>query len=304
MSRVHVAGLVIIGTLTVLLSGLFSRPVVRTPLAGPTGGLTIVTTTPVLYSLTANVVGDRATIVNLVPPGASPENYALRPEDADALARARVLVVNGLQFEKFIEGAIEEARQRGVLVLTASAGIETIGEPPNPHIWLDPIRAAQMVGTIADGLAAADPAHADVYRRRSLRLAKHLRELDAEFRTQLSNVLHRQFVSFHPAWTYFAKRYDLEQIAAIEKTPGVEPTARELAALAELVQRTGTRALMTEPQFSPRLAGTLARDYDLHTHEVNPEGGALSADGYEQMMRGNIATFSRALRGETSSADR
>jgi ABC-type Zn uptake system ZnuABC Zn-binding protein ZnuA len=274
------------------MSLLFVLPVDRAPRADD---LVVVTTTPVLYSFTENVAGDLATIVNLVPPGASPENYALRPEDAEALARATVLVINGLQFEQFLQGAIEEARQRGVPVLTASAGVETIGEPPNPHTWLDPIRAARMVGTIADGLATADPAHADIYRSRAQRLTTSLYELDAEFRTRLSNVPRRQFVAFHPAWTYFAERYGLEQVAAVEETPGVEPTARELAALAGLVQRTGTRALMTEPQFSSRLAGTLARDYGLQTYEVNPEGGALAADGYERMMRENVATFARAL---------
>jgi len=259
--------------------------------------LRVVTTTPVIYSLTAKVLGDHGSITNLVPPGASPENYALRPRDASALARADVLVINGLGFEAFLEDEIREARQRGVRVVTASDGVPFTGNPPDPHVWVDPVRAASMVRTIAQDLAAFDPARAETYRDNAVTAVRSLLNLDEEFRAQLTPLTEKRFIAFHPAWGYFAERYGLEQAAVVEEIPGREPTAQELAALITLVRRTGVRALMSEPQFSSKIVEALKRDLGLTVHEVNPEGGELSASGYENFMRANVATFVRALNG-------
>lgn len=258
-------------------------------------GLRVVTTTPVLYSLTAKVLGDQGALTNLVPPGASPETYALRPRDAEELARTDVLVVVGLGFEEFLAATIGEVAQRGVRVVTASAGIATAGDPPDPHVWVDPLRAQRMVENIAAGLAAKDPERADAYRARAARAVADLAALDAEFRAALSDVPKRQFLAFHPAWGYFAARYGLEQVGVIEETAGQEPTAQELAGLIARVRATGVRVLVTEPQFSPRVAESLARDLGLAVAEANPEGGEPAADGYEQFMRANVRAFAAAL---------
>lgn len=261
------------------------------------GGLRVVTTTPVLYSLTAQVLGGDGTITNLVPPGASPENYALQPLDAEALSRADVVVRNGLNFEQFLEGALAAHIQRGITVITASAGIATAGDPPDPHVWVDPLRAVRIVENIADGLASGDPAHAASYRARAAASAERLRSLDAEFESQLAPLSEKRFIAFHPAWGYFAERYGLEQLAVIEQVPGREPTAQELGEIIALVRAAGMRALMSEPQFSPKIVEVLARDLGLAVQEVNPEGGELSAEGYERFMRANVAAFIRALSG-------
>lgn len=257
-------------------------------------GLVVVTTTPVLYSLTAKVLGDHGGLVNLVPPGASPENYALRPSDATALARADIVVMNGLGLDRFIETLLAKPGRRPRL-LVASAGVPTRGVPPDPHVWTDPLRAAQMIEVIARGLAEADPARATEYATRARAALSTLETLDQDIRTLLASAPTRRFVAFHPAWGYFAERYGLEQIAVVEEIPGVEPTAQQLAALIARVRATGTRALLSEPQFSSRIAEAIARDLGLTVHEVNPEGGALSPDGYAQMMRENATIFARAL---------
>lgn len=295
MTRLRIAGVLATGALVIVLVALFARPARLTPAAGPPGDLTIVTTTPILYSLTAQIVGNVATVANLVPPGASPENYALRPQDADTLHRADVLVINGLGFEQFLERAIEEAQSRRVVVMTASTDVETIGQPPDPHIWLDPLRAAQMTEVIARGLADADPAHAPVYQANAAAARARFERLDHDTRALLATVPDRRFIAFHPAWTYFAERYGLEQVAAIEETPGAEPTARDIAKLVRLVKDSGVRTLFSEPQFSPKIVEVLARDLGLTVHEVNPEGGELSADGYDALMRQNVAIFVTAL---------
>lgn len=259
--------------------------------------LRVVTTTPVLFSLTAHVFGEDTAVVNLVPPGASPENYALRPQDAEALERADVLVTVGLGFERFLEGIIEQVQHRRAGVVVASEGVETrpAEEGQDPHIWVDPLRAIQMVQNIARGLAVADPARAKEYQRNADATAEQLRVLDAEFRAKLAALPEKRFIAFHPAWGYFAERYGLEQIAVVEEIPGREPTAKELADLIALVRRTGVRVVFSEAQFSPKTVEALARDLKLRVYQVNPEGGDLVLDGYERFMRRNVEVFARAL---------
>lgn len=264
-------------------------------------GPQVVTTTPILYSLTANILGDRGTLANLVPPGASPENYALRPQDAEALERADVLVRVGLNFERFLDRAVADAERRGTRVITASDGIPTSEAhgheegAPDPHVWVDPLRAITMVENIAAGLSAADPEGTETYRTRAVGLTEKLRALDAEFRSRFATVRSRSFIAFHPAWGYFSERYGLTQVAVIEEVPGVEPTAQELTELVRIVRQTGVRALFSEPQFSPKIVEALARDLGLRVSEVNPEGGELGPDGYETLMRKNVETFVRTL---------
>lgn len=293
-----VATLVLVGGWVVLQN----RSAVPKPDAN---GLRVVTTTPVLYSLTAKILGDRGQLTNLVPPGASPENYALRPQNANALERADVLVRIGLNFERFLDRAVAEAERRGTKVITASDGVSTLPvtaheheeeeDAPDPHVWVDPLRAITMVKNIATGLAAADPEGVEIYRTRAAQAERELRALDAEFRSRLASVSGKKFIAFHPAWGYFAERYGLEQAAVIEEIPGVEPTAQELAALVKAIRASGIRALMSEPQFSPKVVAALVRDLGLRVSEVNPEGGALTVDGYEKLMRENVEVFVRAL---------
>lgn len=266
------------------------------PAVVPADGLHVVTTTPVLYSLTAQVLGSTEQLVNLVPPGASPENYALRPRDANALSRADVIVRVGLGFEQFLADTYAGAERRGVAVITASDGIPTVGDPRDPHLWTDPLRAVRLVENIAAGLAARQPAHAAAYQRNAAAAIERLRALDDEFRAPLAAVPEKRFLAFHPAWGYLAERYGLEQVAAVEEVPGREPTARELAALVARLRTTGVKAVFSEPQISPRIVEVLARDLGLTVYEVNPEGGELTPQGYERLMRENVATFVRALR--------
>lgn len=284
-----------LGALLALAGGWFVQRRPHAPSAEHTV-LRVVTTTPVLYSLTAKVLGSTAGLTNLVPPGASPETYALRPHDASALAAAEVLVTSGLGFEQFLGGAVADAARRGAPVITASAGIPTSGSPPDPHVWVDPLRARQMVQTIAQGLAAADPASAARYQERARDARAVLEALHEEFRAQLSAVSRKQFIAFHPAWGYFAERYEIEQVAVIAPVLGREPTAQELAELTALVERTGVRVAFSEPQFTPRIVEALAEDLGLIVYEVNPEGGELASDGYERFMRANVDVFVRALR--------
>ncbi len=277
------------------------------------GRIRVVTTFLPIYVFTANVAGDAAEVVNLLPPGVGPHDYSFTPADIRLLASADVVVVNGLGLESWMNNLIAQSGTKAVIV-DASGGIPTKKTPTavdlsggapgrgdgsgnvDPHIWLDPVRAEKMVQNIADGLGGADQANQETYQKNAAAYARRLATLDEEYRRALAAVPGKEFVAFHSAFGYLATRYGLVERAVIEEFPGKEPGARYLAALVDLIKKNKTRALFSEPQFSPRVVETVAAEtgvkvYALDTAEV----GDFAPGTYEKIMRDNLKILVAAL---------
>jgi zinc/manganese transport system substrate-binding protein len=248
--------------------------------------------------LAMNVAGSDADVELLVPSGSGPHEYAPTPGDIRRIAEADVIVMNGLGIDAWLADLIAESGTKA-LVIDASAGVETREAEEggtDPHIWLDPVRAAQMTAMIAEGFARADPVNTAVYRANAAAYRARLTELDQDFARSLGAAPRKDFISFHESWGYLAERYGLEQRAVIEEFPGKEPTARELANLVTLIRQTGVRALFSEPQFSPKVVATLAEETGLRISELDTlETGELAPETYERVMRQNLQTFVEAF---------
>ncbi len=276
--------------------------------------LRVVTTIRPLYAFTAQVAGSAAEVENLLPPGVGPHDYAFTPSDAVRLHRADVLVINGLGLETWLEGLLGAARRPALLVVDTSRGVEPLVLPDadlrhreaaaevphrhegrwDPHIWLDPVRAAQQVENIRDGLSAADPERAPIYRANAESAVARLKRLHQELAAATALFQRRQLMTFHSAFQYFASRYGLEVVAVVQTAPGQEPTPRQLAHLYQVVRRHGLRVIYTEPQYRPRVAEVLARDLGLETAILDPGStGPLQPDAYEAVMRRNLKVLER-----------
>lgn len=275
------------------------------------GKISVVTTTLPMYLFAANVAGDAAEVQNLVPPGVGGHSYQFTPEDVAKVSRADVIVKNGLGMELWLDNLLESAGRKELLVIDTSAGVETMpgepeepsgveepeGGPIDPHIWLDPVLAIRQVENIRDGLIQKDPRNQAVYQGNAGRFISRLQQLDKDIREQVSGFRSRDYVAFHAAFSYFGRRYGLNQVAVLQETPGKEPSPRYLAQVVTLVKAKGIKALFIEPQFSPRLAQALAADLGLELLTLDPlETGELRPDYYEEVMRRNTANLARALR--------
>lgn len=287
---------------------------------GDTGGtaegrLLVATSTPVLYSLTSNVVGSAARVENLLAPGASPHQTSFTPEQARLIADADVLILNGAGLETWADDLVKSSGNEALDVVVASTGLEflrpdepvpveggaTGDEQPadvDPHVWLDVRNAQQMVSTIAEALAVRDPAGAAGYRERAAAYRGRLESLHDEIEAELAGVPRKEFVAFHSAFQYYARAYGLEQVAVIQQFPGKDPSAKYLAGIVDLIEQLGVRAVFAEPQFSPRPADALAAEAGVKVYTVDPEGSTLSPGMYEELMRANTATFVEALGGD------
>ncbi len=264
------------------------------------GRLLVAASIAPLADFARQVGDDHVQVITLVPPGASPHTYELSPSQVEQVAKARLLVLNGVELEYWADKLVQSTGNPALIVVDTSQGIEilagTAGDSGgNPHIWLDPENGIVQVGHIRDALVRANPAHADDYRANAERYISELRALDQEIASEVATWSHRQFIAFHSAWVYFARRYGLVQAAVIEESPGREPSPAEVAQIVETARRIGAQAIFAEPQFSSKAAQTIAEESGAEVLFLAPLGSSLDDPSYLNLMRYNVAQMAKAL---------
>jgi len=263
-----------------------------------------------LQVFTANVIGQREGVFldRLLPAsGIDPHNYSMSPQDVAKLYESDVIIINGFSFEQRFADTIGEIEDEA-LVVNASEGITPIlyGESEddpehpkvdvNPHCWASPKTAITMVENIRNGLIKADPKGTEVYMANTANYIDRLKALDAQIALTLAGVPGRGIVTFHNAFDYFARDYGLDIIAVIETHPGQQPSAGELAKLANLIKESGVKVIFAEPQYPTEIADVLAKETGAEVLVLDPYGtGTFSLDGYELVWQANLKNLVKAL---------
>ncbi len=224
-------------------------------------------------------------------------DYALTVAARKTLHHAGVLVINGAGMESYLDNL--RRQQPDLPVVDASRGLDLLRDSagvPNPHLWVSVAGAMAQVTNIAAGLAAADPAHAAGYRRNAAAYGAQLQALQARMRTGLAGLRTRRIVTLHEAFPYFAREFDLVVAGVIEREPGSEPAARELAQTIDLVRRLGLPPVFAEPQYAARSAETVARATGSRVYRLDPAvTGADEPGAYVAIMERNLAVLREAL---------
>ena len=220
-------------------------------------------TTSTLASLASGVTG--APVPSLVPIGVSPEDYQPAPHDIEVLHAARVLVENGTNLEAWLDATIRNAANAQLIRVVCTDGLPV--RDGNPHLWMDPEFARAYVAKIRDALVTADPAHADAYRTNAAAYDAKLVALAARTRRKIATLPadHRTLIVFHNALDYYAARFGLKVVGAIEPTAGAEPNPSHIADLVRLARSYHVRAVFAEHEFSPKLAHALADEAGIRT---------------------------------------
>jgi zinc transport system substrate-binding protein len=235
----------------------------------------------------AEQIGGRELKVrNLTPPGVEPHDLELSGGDVRTIADADLVLYFGEGFQPALEDAIDSTSAKAVDLLDT---VEHAGA--DPHVWLDPVRYAELAERIGDELDRKQEAE---------RFAARLRALDREFRRGLSRCARAEFVTSHAAFGYLADRYGLTQVAITGISPEAEPTPRDLEDAVRQVRAVGATTVFFETLVSPRLAETVAREVGATTAVLDPLEGltdeevAAGAD-YVSVMRENLAALREAL---------
>lgn len=272
-----------------------------------------VATFSILGDLVRQVGGDRVAVATLVGPDADVHGFDPAPGDARMLAEARIVFVNGLGLEGWIDRLIRASGTRAA-VLVASQGVATIagdddpahaahgqGGHTDPHAWQSIPNAARYVANIRDGLAAADPGHAADYAANAAAYLARLDALDAEVRTAIAAIpeARRRIITTHDAFGYFTAAYGLRFVAPQGVSTDSEASPADVARIIRQIRRDRIPAVFLENVSDPRLMQQIARESGarvggrVFSDALSGPGGP--APSYLAMMRNNIAAFGTAL---------
>ncbi|MGE9693713.1 metal ABC transporter substrate-binding protein [Streptomyces sp. CH6] len=168
----------------------------------------------------------------------------------------------------------------------------------DPHVWLDPVRYAQLAKGVGKELEKADPDHADTYAKNTKTLVGKLAELDADYREGLEHTKTKVFLTTHAAFGYLAERYGLTEEAIAGLNPESEPSLARMKELREIAKAHDVTTVFYETLVSDRTAKTVAGDSGLRTDVLDPLEGITDAsrgDDYIEVMHANLTALQKAL---------
>jgi zinc transport system substrate-binding protein len=273
-----------------------------------------------LEFLASRIGGDGVEVESLSPPGGEPHDLELSPQQTARLGEAD-LVLYLAGFQPAVDDAVaQQAAERSLDVTSVveleggyteldSEGDEHADEQEgehaedahadetgdDPHVWLDPLRFADIATQVAERLAAAAPERAQEFSAAAETLRADLAALDEEYRSGLADCERRQIVTSHNAFGYLARAYDLEQVPVTGLTPEGEPSPGRLAEVAELAREAGTTTIFFEDTASPKVAESLASEVGAEAAVLTPLENAPDDGDYLTAMRENLAALQDAL---------
>ena len=259
----------------------------------------VATDIPPVHSLVARVMQGVGEPALIMPPGASPHGYAMRPSEAAALADAEAVIWMGDALTPWLDRAIDALSSEAVsLELLEARGASLLGyregaafgrhdgeeehahgehaDGIDPHAWLDPENAKLWLGAIAAALAEADPENAQTYARNAAEGRAELDALLAELSEMLDPVRGRPFIVFHDAYHYFEHRFGMEAAGAISLGDASSPSPARIGEIRETVRETGARCVFGEPQFAPDLIETVVEGTEARAATLDPLGASLN----------------------------
>ena len=275
-----------------------------TPAAAQAAPLRVVASFSLLADLLQAVGGSTISVQTLVGPGADAHVFTPTPIDAQRLAQAELVVVNGLGFEGWLDRLVRASGYKGpVLVATQGVTLLQRGGRPDPHAWQSLVAAQRYVENLREALVRLRPAAAAEINARAAAYTLQLADLDASIRQRMAKVppTERRIVTSHDAFGYFGQAYGLEILAAQGWNTGSEASAADVARLIRQLKAQNARALFVENISDPRLMERVAREAGarvggtLYSDALSPPG--TEADTYLRLMAHNANTVLAALQG-------
>lgn len=276
--------------------------------ASPTGADATHASKPVVYAsffpvydLTKRIVKDSWDVRTIIQGNQEPHDFELKAADMARLTKADLIIYNGAGMETFIP-QLKESMHHDERFLDVSQGLTLLqnkdAKPQdhssvNPHTWLSIKNALEQLDTLCKKFCALDSAHAAFYQENYQQARAEFEELDKQFADQLRTVPaeKRYFVASHAAFNYLARDYGLTQVAVTGISPDNEPSAAQLAKIAQFVKAHNITTIFFEGSATPKVAETLARTTGARTSTLYTMEHLSEDDvnaGYLQLMKRNL----------------
>jgi zinc/manganese transport system substrate-binding protein len=286
--------------------------------------LPVVASFSILADMVREVGGPHVEVTSLVGPNTDAHVFDPTPADAKRIASARLVFVNGLGFEGWLDRLVKSSGYRGPIVI-ASKGVKTplqlkdahqhadgakghgtqhSHSAPDPHAWQNLANAERYVETIRIALAAALPAHSAVLEQRATDYIKRIRALDQATKAQIAAVAveRRRVITSHDAFGYFAAAYGVTFYPLQGAATGSEPSAAEVVRIVDLIKKSKVSAIFTENISDPRVLERIAKDSGakvggrLYADALTEPG--TTADTYLKMFQQNVTAIVQGISGK------
>jgi len=273
-----------------------------------------ITTIHPFKEILAEIVGNRGEVHQILPPGASPHTYELRPSDIKKVETATALILGGENLDEWARkfqnpNRIEliELLPEDYLLhiftdnnkenLTAEKKIDHhYHSGVDPHFWTDPITVKALVPILAAKLSEIDNEGKEIYRVNSTKFIAHLDSLYSTINQALEPDHGNTVMLSHPFFRYFLNRFGLKLVGLIEPIPGREPTPKEIKNMVELVKKEKVKAIFTHPQLADRAAKLVAEASGIKVFQLDPIGGVKGRETYDELLLYNLKILLEALR--------
>ncbi len=251
------------------------------------------------------IVKDNFDVNVMVKPGASPHTYEPKSSEMRSLANSKIYFYTDVSFEKVWLDKFKLSAKNTTFINTANA-IEKItmekhthenegkheehnhdkheNESLDPHIWLDPVLVKIQAKNIYDAIVKIDSKNSEFYKTNYEEFLKEIDLLNTELKTILKPFENRAFMVFHPSWGYFAKRYNMEQIAV--EVEGKEPKPNELVELIKDAKKHNIKIVFVSPQFSQKTAKTISH---------NIQASVISIDALSEKWADNLLLTAKEI---------
>ncbi|MFG3079661.1 zinc ABC transporter substrate-binding protein [Streptomyces parvulus] len=319
--RRHISGIAVAAAAALGL-GTLSACSSDSSAAGNTDKLDVVASFYPMQYLAEEIGGDHVNVTTLTEPGQEPHDLELSARQTAQMGEADAVL-----YLKSLQPTVDEAvAQSDVKTKIDAAGLTELedhgsvehdhgaeghsgeehaeeghseeGDALDPHVWLDPVKYAEIAEGVAKSFEKADPDHADAYRANADALAKKLGDLDTAFKDGLADTGSKVFFTNHAAFGYLAERYGLTQEAINGLDPESEPSPARIKELQEEARADGVTTVFYETLVSDKTARTLAKDAGLKTDVLDPLEGITDkskGDDYVGVMEANLKALQAAL---------
>ena len=276
----------------------------------------IVTSFYPMYIATSNIIDgvEDVKLTSLASPDVGClHDYQLTVNDMITLEKADAFVINGGGMESFLDKAISNYPE--LKIINAFVDDEEVEDgdveehqddnhtehghqhESNAHVWVSVSLYIEQVEKICDELKKINPENAERYERNKTNYIKKLDVLRQEMHNGLDKLQKKNIVTFHEAFYYFAKEFNLNIVSVIEREPGTSPSAGELVDIIKEIESKDVNAIFVEPQYLKTAANTISYETGIGVYELDPVvSGNFEKDAYEQKMKKNLDVLMEALK--------
>lgn len=257
----------------------------------------VVTTVAPLTNIVSNIAGDRVEVVGIIPEGVDSHTFEPRPSDADLLAKANLVLVNGLNLETPTKKLATSAKPKDTKIYELGNNTITENEwmydfsfpkekgDPNPHLWVNPKYAAAYAKLAAQSLTELDPAGKDYYATNLNNYLQRLDQLDKVTREVVASIppQNRRLLTYHDSWAYWAREYGFDVIGAVQPSDFNEPSVKEVTKLVDQVRKQKVPAIFGSEVYPSKVQEQIAREAKVKT--ANTSDDELPGEGSANAMK-------------------